>query len=93
MLPQIIIASYIRKMLMRKWVWVLGSILQSTAVIGIGIVAMSCQGVTAGWLIIILLILFSLSRGFYSIASKDEIGKTIPKTRRGRMNGLSTSIS
>ena len=53
----------------------------------------SSKGVTAGWLIILLLILFSLSRGLSSISSKDVIGKTIPKTRRGRLNGYSTAIS
>ena len=93
MLPQIIIASYIRKMPSRKWVWVLGSVLQSVSILGIAAVAFSIDGAKAGWLILLLLILFSLSRGLCSIASKDIIGKTIPKTRRGRLNGYSTSVS
>lgn len=93
MLPQIFIASYIRKKPIRKWVWVIGSILQFGTIFSIGIVSLFFDGATAGWLIIVLLILFSLSRGLSSISSKDVIGKTIPKTRRGRLNGYSTAIS
>ena len=93
MLPQIVIASFVRKMAIRKWIWVLGSLLQFLAMSSIGIVAITFEGSTAGWLIILLLILFSLFRGLSSISSKDVLGKTIPKTRRGRLNGYSTSIS
>ncbi len=93
MLPQIIIANYIRRLPVRKWVWVLGSVFQFLSMTGIGFVALNFEGTKAGVLIIVLLILFSLSRGFCSIASKDILGKTIPKTRRGRLNGYSTSIS
>lgn len=93
MLPQIFIASYIRKLPLRKWVWVLGSILQFAAIAGIGLVTLFFKGTAAGWLIISLLTLFSLARGLSSVASKDVLGKTIPKTRRGRLNGYSTSIS
>jgi len=93
MLPQIFIASYIRKLPVRKWIWVIGSIMQFAAIAGIGVVTFFFHGVTAGWLIILLVILFSLSRGLSSVASKDVMGKTIPKTRRGRLNGFSTAIS
>ncbi len=93
MLPQIVIANYIRRLPVRKWVWVFGSALQFASMVGVGIVALNFTGNKAGYLIIILLVIFSLSRGFCSIASKDILGKTIPKTRRGRLNGYSTSIS
>ncbi len=93
MLPQIVIANYIRKLPVRKWIWVLGSVLQFVAMVGIGLVALNFQGNKAGYLIIILLIVFSLARGFCSVASKDVLGKTIPKTRRGRLNGYASSIS
>lgn len=36
---------------------------------------------------------FSLARGFCSIATKDVFGKTIPKTRRGLLNGLMGSVA
>ena len=60
---------------------------------GIGLVSVTYQGRSAGWMILGLLLLFSLSRGLCSVASKDVIGKTIPKTRRGRLNGYSSAIS
>lgn len=93
MIPQILIASYIRKKPLRKWIWVLGSLMQFAAMALIAIVAVTFEGAKAGWMILLLLLVFSLSRGLCSVASKDVIGKTIPKTRRGRLNGYSTSIS
>jgi uncharacterized protein with PQ loop repeat len=93
MLPQIIIASYIRKIAVRKWVWVVGSVLQFAAMIAIGWVSLSFEGFTAGLLIIILIIIFSLSRGLCSVASKDVLGKTIPKTKRGKLKGYTVAVS
>jgi len=93
MLPQLLIASYIRKRPIRKWTWVVGSILQFFAIAGIALAAVMLEGGAAGWVIIVLLVLFSLSRGLCSVASKDVIGKTIPKSRRGRLNGYSTAVS
>ena len=93
MLPQILIAGYIRRLPLRKWVWVTGSVLQFLSIASIGLVALYFTGATAGWLIILMLVFFSLSRGLSSIASKDVLGKTIPKKRRGRLNGYSTAIS
>jgi len=93
MLPQIFIASYIRRRELRKWVWVAGALLQCAAIAGMGIVTLFLNGSIAGWMIILLLLFFSLARGLSSVASKDVIGKTIPKTRRGRLNGFSTSFS
>lgn len=93
MLPQIVIASYIRRQPLRKWIWVIGSVLQFLSITCIGIVALSFEGVTAGWFIVMFLMLFSLSRGLSSVASKDVMGKTIPRTRRGRLNGYTASLS
>lgn len=93
MLPQIIIASYIRRLGIRKWIWVLGSVLQFIFITAIGLVALNFSGNKAGWLIILFLIAFSLARGLCSVASKDVLGKTIPKTRRGRLKGYSTAVS
>ncbi len=93
MLPQIFIAGYIRRKEVRKWVWVAGSIFQFISIAGIALTAIYFRGAEAGWLIMGLLIIFSLARGLCSVASKDVTGKTIPKTRRGRLNGFSTSIS
>lgn len=92
LLPQLFIASYVRLRPQRKWPWVLGSFLQALAVAAIAGVVVVADGDWAGWLIIAFLIMFSLARGLCSVAAKDVIGKTVPKTRRGRLNGLSTTI-
>ncbi|MFN3581638.1 MAG: MFS transporter [Pseudomonas sp.] len=93
MLPQLFIAAYIRQLSRRKGVWIIGSLLQALALLGMGAVAWLTEGALAGGLIIFCLIIFSLARGLCSVASKDVIGKTVPKTRRGRMNGLASSLS
>ena len=93
MLPQIFIGGVVRRMPRRKPVWLLGSLLQCVAIAGIGLVAATLRGPAAGWSIIGCVVLFSLARGLNSVASKDILGKTVPKTRRGRLGGLSASIS
>ncbi|WP_432695495.1 MFS transporter [Marinobacterium sp. YM272] len=93
MIPQLVIASYVRRMPVRKGIWVLGSILQALSIFGIGLAAWLLEGAVAGWCIIALLTVFSLSRGLCSVASKDVIGKTIPKRQRGQLSGWSASAA
>ncbi|RXJ86825.1 MFS transporter [Arcobacter sp. CECT 8985] len=93
LLPQLFIAAYIRKLPIRKWIWSLGTFLQALCMFGIAIVALNMQGLSAGIAIITLLIGMSLSRGLCSVAAKDVVGKTIPKTRRGALNGLSAMLA
>lgn len=93
LLPQIAIAGRVRRLEIRKWVWVLGSILQALAIAGIAAAAAFLEGTAAGWAIVAALAAFSLSRGLSSVASKDVKGKTIPKTRRGQATGLASSVS
>ena len=93
MIPQLFIGSVIRRLPIRKWVWVIGSVGQSACVIGMGFVAISLTGVMAGWAIIGLIALFSLSRGLCSVAAKDVLGKTIPKPKRGQLTGWSAGAA
>ncbi|GGW44344.1 MFS transporter [Arenibacter certesii] len=93
MLPQIVIASYIRTKKKRKWVYVFGSIFQCLSIMAIGLVTLHTTGAKAGWLIMFFLIIFSLSRGLCSVASKDVLGKTIPKQKRGKLKGYTASAS
>ena len=93
MLPQIFIAHLIRKKKIRKSVWLLGGILQAVSMLAIALFALYFEGFEAGLLIVVALIVFSFSRALSSVASKDVLGKTIPKTRRGRLQGLVTSVS
>nr|WP_320023229.1 MFS transporter [uncultured Draconibacterium sp.] len=93
MVPQVFFAPFIRKSSIRKWLWIIGALLQFLAIGAIGIIALNFKGVIAGWLIVTAVVLFSLSRSISSLSSKDIIGKTIPKTRRGRMKGYAVSVS
>lgn len=93
LIPQLVIASYIRRQPVRKRAFVLGCWLQAGAVACMALVALTLQGVAAGFGIIAALVLFSLARGLCSVASKDVLGKTVPKTRRGRVNGWSASAA
>ncbi|WP_040556948.1 MFS transporter [Reinekea blandensis] len=93
LIPQLFIGGWMRAYAIRKWFFVAGCLLQATAVALMVIIALTLSGVVAGWALIGSLILFSLARGFCSVASKDVMGKTIPKTRRGRLNGTSASAA
>jgi hypothetical protein len=93
LIPQLFIASFVRQLPVRKWVWVAGSVIQAVAVVGIGLAALSLRGAAAGWTILGLLALFSLARGLCSVASKDVLGKTIARTRRGQLTGWSASAA
>jgi hypothetical protein len=93
MIPQVLIGGYIRSLPVRKWTWVAGSLVQGLCIGGIGLVAFRLEGATAGWAILGLITVFSLARSFCSIAAKDVLGKTIPKTRRGQLTGWSASAA
>ncbi len=93
LIPQLIIASYVRRKAIRKWVFVLGCLIQAVAVFAMAGVAVSLEGIAAGFGLLGALVLFSLARGLCSVASKDVLGKTVPKTRRGRVSGWSESVA
>jgi MFS family permease len=87
MLPQLLLGALVRRRPVRKWVWVGGAAVQSLCLAGVAWSALTLRGAAAGWAIVVLLAVFSLARGACSIAYKDVQGKTIPKTRRGRLAG------
>jgi hypothetical protein len=93
LIPQLFVGGVIRRVAIRKWVWVAGSVVQALAIVGIGFVALRLEGAAAGWAILGLMTLFSLARGFCSVSSKDVIGKTIPKRVRGQLTGWSASAA
>lgn len=93
MLPQLAIGAWVRKQPKRKSAWLLGAVLQALAVAGMAAAAFRFEGALAGAAILGALVVFSLARGLNSIASKDVLGKTVPKTRRGRLGGYAASIS
>jgi hypothetical protein len=93
MIPQLFIGGAIRQLPVRKWVWVLGSCGQFLCIVGLGLTAWLLEGKAAGWMMLLLITLFSLARGFSSVASKDVLGKTIPKKQRGQLTGWATSAA
>ena len=93
LIPQLFIGGVVRRLPLRKWVWVGGSVMQGLCILGIGFTAWHLRGAAAGWSIIALTVLFSLARGFSSVAAKDVLGKTIPKKVRGQLNGWSASAA
>jgi predicted MFS family arabinose efflux permease len=93
LLPQLFVASAIRRVGVRKWFWVGGSVAQGLAVIAMAAVALFLRGTVAGWCILGLLVVFSLARGVCSVAEKDVLGKTISKSRRGTVTGYASSAA
>jgi hypothetical protein len=93
MVPQLLIGGWVRGLPLRKWVWVAGSLVQGVCIAGLAWVALSLSGHAAGWAMLGLVALFSLARSFSSIASKDVIGKTVPKGRRGQLSGWAGSAA
>ncbi|WP_372985875.1 MFS transporter [Marinobacter sp.] len=92
MVPQMVIAAWIRRKAVRKWFWTLGSFGQAVSVAAMAASVWFLEGYAAGGGIVAALIVFSLARGFCSVSMKDVQGKCIPKTRRGRLSGLAATI-
>jgi len=93
LIPQLLIAAWVRQQAIRKWTFVIGCVLQGLAVAGMGVVAVTLEGSAAGAVLLAALVVFSLSRGLCSVASKDVLGKTVPRTRRGRVSGWSEFLA
>ena len=92
MLPQLAIGGWVRQASRRKWFYVIGAVLQAAALVGVVLSVALFSGASAGYGALLSILVFSLARGFCSIASKDVLGKTVPKTRRGRVTGLASSL-
>lgn len=92
MVPQMVIGAWIRRKPVRKWFWTLGSFGQAVSVLIMAASVWFMEGYAAGSGVVAALILFSLARGFCSVSMKDVQGKCIPKTRRGRLSGLASTI-
>ncbi|WP_203141592.1 MFS transporter [Marinobacter mangrovi] len=92
LIPQMVIGAWVRRRPVRKWFWVGGSLGQALSVAGMAASVAFLDDTLAGLGVVGCLILFSLARGFCSVAMKDVQGKCIPKTRRGRLGGLATTI-
>jgi hypothetical protein len=93
LLPQLAVAAYIRRLPLRRGVWIWGSLLSAAVLVLMALAAATLSGAAAGWVIVALLVLFSLSRGLCSVSAKDVLGKTVSKARRGNLMGVSAGIA
>lgn len=93
LLPQLFVAGFIRLKPQRKWVWVAGGLLQAAAAAVLALLALFGAGAVGGGLVLVALVALSLARGLSSIATKDVLGKTIAKQRRGTLMGWSGSVA
>ena len=93
LLPQLFVAQWIREYPVRKWFWVAGSVGQALALLAMVVALLTLPGASASVVIVILLGVFSLARGVCSVAAKDVLGKTVSKSRRGRLTGLAASAA
>jgi len=93
LVPQLLVAAWIRHHRIRKWFWVLGSAIQGACMAAMGLVALHGHGASAGWTLLGLLVAFSLARGVCSVAIKDVQGKTVSRRTRGKASGYASSIA
>ena len=93
LLPQLLVAAYVRSMRKRKVVWLLGAFLSAVALVLMALIGWQSAGVLAGWLLLACLVFYSLARGLCSVSAKDVLGKTVSKTRRGRLMVYTASLA
>lgn len=93
MLPQALLTPLILRVRQRKWVYVVGALVQASAVAVMAGTAALGHGLVAGVVILVASAVFSLGRCLCSITSKDVQGRTVPKGERGQINGLATIVS
>ena len=96
MLPQLVISASIRRLRIRKTVYMLGCVVQAAAIIGFGLMGWFAQGFPAyvlGVTSVVLIAVFALGRSLCSIAFKDVLGKTVDKGRRGSISGIAGTVA
>jgi len=93
LLPQLAVAAGIRRLAIRKTVWLAGAALSAAALGLMAATAAGASGSAAGWAILGALIVFSLARGLCSVSAKDVLGKTVSKGRRGTLMGYSAGLA
>lgn len=93
LLPQLLVAAYVRRLPRRKAVWLVGGALSLLTLLLMALGTATLDGVGAGWAVLALVTVFSLARGLCSVSAKDVLGKTVSKTRRGALMGYAAGIS
>ncbi len=85
LLPQLVASGQIRRLAVRKWVWVVAGLIQTICLLLMIPVSSWFSPVVAGLVVLALFVLFSTASGTASVAFQDVLGKTIAKGHRGRL--------
>jgi hypothetical protein len=85
LLPQLVTSGFIRKLQIRKTVWTVSALVQAVCLLLMIPSAIYLTPVSAGFAVMLLLIVFSTASGAASVAFQDVMGKTVSKGRRGRL--------
>jgi hypothetical protein len=93
LLPQLLVAARLRRHPMRRGFYVAGALAQGLCMLAMPALLLLPSPGAAGLGILLLLSLFSLARGVCSVAAKDVLGKTVSKSRRGRLTGIAGSVA
>jgi MFS family permease len=92
LLPQLVVSGRIRQLPLRKWFWMAGGAGFGIALILMIPSALLLTPLSAGILVLFLLALGSIARGFSSVAFKDVLAKTIPQGNRGKLLALRATL-
>ena len=93
LLPQVIYAGLVDRMRQRKWMWVAGAAGQGAAALGIALAGLWLEGTAAGLAICALLAGLAVSRAACSVSTKDVLGRTVARHRRGAVTGMAGSVA
>lgn len=93
LLPQVLLLPWVRRQPVRKWLWVIGAGGQALAAATMALITATATGTGAGVGLLAALAVFALARSLSSIASKDVLGRTVPKGLRGRITGVAAMAS
>lgn len=92
LLPQLAASGMIRRIPVRKRVWVAAGIVQTVSLALMTIAAGTLSESALGIAVTGLMLLFSLASGVESVAYKDVLAMTIPKGRRGRLLATRSTV-
>ncbi|MGX5201818.1 MFS transporter [Aliikangiella sp. IMCC44632] len=93
LLPQLLIAEWVRRQSKRKLVWALGCFVQAVAALGIFLSVLLLANDSAAIVVLVCLCILAIARSFCSVSYKDILGKTLAKSTRGTATGLASSLA
>lgn len=93
LLPQILLSARLQQRRIRKSFWAMGALGQALCAALIAVAVLTLSGWMAGVAICAALAGLALSRAACSVSYKDVLGKTVEKTRRGKVTGTAGSVA